>query len=170
MSLREKLHKEKEERGFISDVKLEKLITLNSIQEFLSGEAASQDELWKYVPGSRKLFAVLVLAGLERFAVECIINRGITDVIFPVRSSDDIPPLNRDEGDRFLKEQWAIAPILREGEHLDFHRGTVLPFLHKVFVDHGSFGRVYKVKIAEGHLRCSWPAYNAVGIVMFIPS
>jgi hypothetical protein len=169
MSLRQRLIEEKEKKGFISIPKLEELVTLSSVQQFLSTLPPAPPELLqKIVPGSRKLFAVLVLAELEKSILDIIIVRGIADDVFPAYDSDAIPLGSSDERRRFLKEQWAIPPILGRERHLEFPSGTILPFLQKKFVDHGTFGVVYKVRVAEGHLHGPRPGYAAVGTVMFI--
>jgi hypothetical protein len=169
MSLRQGLIEEKEKKGFISITKLEELVTLSSVQQSLSTPPVPPELLQKIVSGSRKLFAVLVLAELEKSILDIIIVRGITDDVFPAYGSDAIPPLeSSEERRRFLKEQWAIPPILGGKRHLEFPSGTVLPFLQKKYVDHGTFGVVYKLRVAEGHLHGTGPGYAAVGTVMFI--
>lgn len=169
MSLRQKLVEEKEKRKFISVAKLEELVTLSSIQEFLPTSPVPQEELRKIVPSARKLIAVLVLAELEHYILDFIIDRRITDNVFSAGDSNAIIFLeSSEERRRFLKEQWTVPPVLGGEKHLGFPLGTVLPFLQTKYVDHGTFGIVYKVRIAEGHLQGIGPSYATVGILMFI--
>jgi hypothetical protein len=172
MSLRQKLVEEKEKRGFISITKLEELVTLPSVQGFLPTTPIPpewfQELSRKIVPGARKLFAVLVLAELEKSILDVIVVRGITDNVFDASGLNAIPWLeSSDETRRFSKEQWTVPPILKGEKHLEFPFGTVLPFLEKKCVDHGTFGVVYKVKVAEGHLHGTGLGYAAVGTMMF---
>jgi hypothetical protein len=176
MSLQQKLLEEKGKRGYIFITKLEELVTLSSVGQFLScyfdksGTPVPPDLHEKIVPSSRKLFAVLVLAGLEKWILDFFVVRRITDKIFPASDSDVMPsPGTAEERHRFLKEQWTIPPILSAERHLNFPLGTILPFLGKKFADHGSFGRLYKVRVAEGHLHSKEPRYAAVGLSMLFP-
>jgi hypothetical protein len=175
MSLQQKLLEEKGKRGCIFITRLEELVTLSSVEQFLScyfdksstpvPPPADLHEI--IVPSSRKVFAVLVLAGLEKWILDFFVVRRITDKIFPASDSDVMhSPGTAEERHRFLKEQWTIPPILSAERHLDFPLGTILPFLGKKFADHGSFGRLYKVRVAEGHLHSKEPRYAAVGLSM----
>lgn len=175
MSLRQELLREKRVREFISISKLEELVTVSSVKEYLSsyfGEPTTPippDLPQRIVPRARKLFAVLVLSELEGSISEFVIEHGVTDHVFPVSDSDAIPPLgSREERRKFLKEQWTIPPILKEGEHLELPLGTILPFLEMKYIEHGSFGAVYKVRVAEGHLERASLGYTAVRRLMFI--
>ncbi len=175
MSLQQRLFDEKEKRGFISITKLEELVTLNSVEQFLRNyytEFSTTIPLElheKIVPSARKLFTVLVLARLEKFILQFLVVRGITDTIFPASDVDDVLSLgSTEERRRFLKEQWTVPPILSAERHFEFPLGMILPFLEKKYVDNGSFGVIYKVKVAEGHLRRTEPRYATVGLLMLI--
>jgi hypothetical protein len=168
MSLRKKLLEEKEGRGFISIAKLEELVTLSSVQELLPATDDPSEDLRKLILSARKLFAVLVLAGLDHF-LHIITCEKITDNIFSTTDLNALTFLkSSEERRRFLKEQWTIPPVLDGESHMEFPSGVALPFLQKKFVDHGTFGMVYKVRIAEGHLQ--HPGYPPVGILMSISS
>ena len=166
MSLRERLSEEKEKAGFISVKVLEHLITPTSVQQLLglSPEPTGGDferALAKSLPRARKLLAVLVLAELESY-IPLIITQGITDDIFPIESLQTIPPLDSKEEAMLFKEQWSIPPVLQSEKHLQLPEGALLPFLQKKLVDSGSFGIVYRVKLAKGHLDSRWSGQSEV--------
>ena len=157
MSLRDKLLQQKEEIGFISVKALEELITPAHVQQFSSGRPHEppgpdfQSLLAKSLPRARKLVAVLILAELDHY-IPIFIAQGATDDIFRTQDMRGLPFMESEERARLAKEQTAVPPILREKEHLLLPQGTVLPFLQKKRVNHGSFGIVYRVTIARGHL------------------
>lgn len=118
---------------------------------------ALHDALGRALPRARKLVAVLVLGRLERHVLDLIVSRRTTDEVFPIEDWQVIPPLDTDERGQVRREQWSVPPVLGREEHIQFPRGAVLPFLSKESVSHGSFGIVYKVKIADGHLDLDMP-------------
>jgi len=157
MSLQERLV-ERKRLGFISVKVLEELITPSSVQQLLSQDASvpvhqvDQDYVVKALPRARKLIAVLVLTGLEQHILEIISERRMTDDIFPIDNWWTFPSLAAEDAKCVYSEQWTIPPVLKRGKHLQFPEGVILPFLSKRCVSYGSFGIVYRVEIADGHL------------------
>jgi hypothetical protein len=169
MSLRQSLLEEKEKKGFISIRRLEKLVTLDSVREYLSNTLHKYPEpnlqllCQKIIPKARKLLAVLVLAKLESSIIDFTDVRGITDSIFPVHDSVIPLPLeNTEDIHSFLEEQWTVPPILMEDKHMEFPKGAKLPILKQGFIGHGSSGIVYKVRVVEGHLHGTRSGYSEV--------
>lgn len=162
MSLRELLIARKQ-RGFITVKDLEELITLASVQPLLSWNSPTPvrtsdlDALARLLPRARKLIAVLVLRQLEGRILDLVVASGTSDDVFPIEAWNDVPLLEADEQSMVREEQWVVPPILRREEHIRLPRGAILPFLSKESVNHGSFGIVYKVKVADGHLGAGLP-------------
>jgi hypothetical protein len=59
--------------------------------------------------------------------------------------------------DALYREQWKIPPRLKAETHYDFPaEHFVFPFVSKPkVIGHGSYGQVYEVEIARGHLEFS---------------
>ncbi|RYP42656.1 hypothetical protein DL767_000025 [Monosporascus sp. MG133] len=171
MSLRERLI-ERKQQGFITVRDLEELITPSAVQQLLSHNnvvpvsQADQDALARALPRARKLVAILVLGQLERHILDVIVAHSTTDGVFPIEDWQVVPPLNADESRRVCREQWAVPPVLRREEHLQLPRGATLPFSSKESVNHGSFGIVYKVKVADGHLDSDMPPGRSKPLVI----
>jgi len=170
MSLRETLLDQKHKFGFISVKALEELITPSSIQKILRdglaqhiGETINRP-LMALIPRARKCIALLIIAKFE-CQIRDVIDREITDAIFPLQDTQItaiFPMLDSEGRSKLLEEQWTIPPVLRQNEHLEFPEGAPLPFLRKQRDKHGSFGLVFKVKIADGHLDTSWSGHTVV--------
>ena len=170
MSLREKLLEQKEKQpGFISVRDLQDLVTADSVARLLSCDdpkipsPADQAALEEALPRARKLTAVLILARLEAYIRDIVVKRGITDEkVFPIGHWPAILPLSAEEMERIGREEWAVPLVLKSKHHIKLPRGAVLPYLRKERVNHGAFGIVYKVKIADGHLESDLPRMTEV--------
>jgi hypothetical protein len=143
----------KESYGFISISKLREWVTPAAVENQLAAKgislSASLDS--KLISRSRKLIAVLILLGLETY-IEDVTLKGVDDEIFPA-SQDHITFLNSGEDKyRFCLEQWVIPSAFSPNQHMELRKEAILPFLNKTRVSHGSFGIVYRVRIAEGHI------------------
>jgi hypothetical protein len=165
MSLREKLIEQKEKQpSFISVLDLQNLVTANSIARLLSCDdskiltQADQVALEEALPRARKLTAVLILAQLQAYILDIVVKREIIDDdVFPIGYGSVVLPLNAGEMERVRREEWSVPLVLKGKHHIKLPRGAVLPYLRKKRVNHGAFGIVYKVKIADGHLESDLP-------------
>ena len=154
MDLRQTLLEEKRRRGFISLAGIERLITPENVaaQLALRDLRPGPSSVFTIASTARKLFAILVLLELEHHAPNLIRER-ISDRLFPIHDKADIP-LFETESQRqaFFTEQWTIPPRFDRDKHLECPTATVLPFLEKERVNNGTFGILYRVKVADGHL------------------
>lgn len=153
MDLRILLAQNKAKYGFISASKLREMITPASIQKHLEKKAITLSIPLdpKAVARSRKLIAVLVLLDLEKHIEDAIVQ-GFGDEIFPSKP-DNISFLeDHEEKYQFCLEQWVIPPVFRPDQHIELPKEAILPFLDNTRINHGAFGIVYKVKVADGHL------------------
>jgi hypothetical protein len=153
MSLKESLAQSKGRYGFIPISKLRELVTHIAVQSHLESQGVKISKALKptTVVRSRKLFAILILLALERH-IENLLDNGITDNIFPAYESD--LSILEDDEDRhsFLVEQWTIPFPFHPEQNMNIPRNAILPFLSKERINYGTFGIVYKVRVADGHL------------------
>ena len=99
----------------------------------------------------RQLFAILVATKLERFTF-AVLNADQSGEVFPnIKYEDlDLDPSQRQRLNESLRK---LSPVFSEGEHKNLSSETVLPFTERENTDlKGSFGKIYRVKIADGHL------------------
>ena len=153
MSLKESLAQIKGRYGFIPISNLRELVTHIAVQNHLELQGVKISKTLKptTVVRSRKLFAILILLALERH-IENLLDNGITDDIFPAHESD-LSILEDDEDrHRFLVEQWTIPLPFHPEQNMNIPRNAILPFLSKERINYGTFGIVYKVRVADGHL------------------
>ena len=168
MSLQEELGKQKREIGFVPVAALDTLVTLDSVQQLVSDRLPQwsahhgfERSLARALPRARKLIAVLVLSGLEEH-IPYFVSQGISDDVFRIQDMRMFAHLDVQARARIRKEQWTVPPILSAREHFYFQDGTILPFSEMKVVNHGSYGIVHKIKVAEGHLDSDWPGYREV--------
>jgi len=153
MDLRQLLLEEKKRMGFISVARLVELVTAESVAARLAFRGFHNDSpaVSAIVSTARKLFAILVLLELEHQA-PALIRSGKSDSMFPIDETD-IPPFETQHHlQAFFSEQWIIPPRFDRDKHLEFSGATVLPFLEKERANNGTFGVLYKVRLADGHL------------------
>jgi hypothetical protein len=153
MSLKESLAQSKGRYGFIPISKLRELVTYITVQSHLELQGVKISKALKpnTVVRSRRLFAILILLALECH-IENVLDNGITDDIFPAQESD-LSILEDDEDrHRFLVEQWTIPLPFHPEQNMNLPRDAILPFLSKEKINYGTFGIVYRVRVADGHL------------------
>lgn len=168
MTLRQCLLDEKKQNHLIYFGFLTQLMTESAVRDCLlslgvqpSGETSIVSQI---VPRALKLFSVLVLIGLEQYIIE-FLKGGLTDESFPIYHAEELSFLKDDTCRlNFLREQWTVPPLLVRNRHLELLRECALPFVHKELSNNGSFGMIYKVKVADGHLS----GYSSVSSAMII--
>lgn len=145
-------------RQFISATALQKLINIQNVRDCLHacGIISQPDLIIAIVTKAPRLFSILVL--IERvYHVPNLILRGLDDENIPLGEADLL--LEGEEGQHeFFTAQRAFPPIFEKHRRLEISRDIVLPFLEKTYVNHGTFGHIYKVEVAYGHL----PEYTSV--------
>lgn len=110
-----------------------------------------QDLVERIVYNSRLLFAILVVAELE-FLTFALLSNGQSDDSLPDIDCSFLM-LSHDERLRLDQHCHIYGRVFRKGTHLHLSQGALLPFtkrdrMHK----HGSFGQIYRVEVASGHL------------------
>ena len=111
------------------------------------------------VDNAPKSFSVLMLLEREHHIAE-LVKDNILDNAFPF-SEQHLPALEtRGDRDEFYRAQWTIPLILEPTRHLELSGSVILPFLEKRLANHGTFGIISSVKVANGHL----VGYLAVGM------
>jgi hypothetical protein len=153
MALRDLLVETKTKYGFISICKIRDLITQTTVEHHLELKNIEHSNSLKstIIARSRKLIGILILLDLE-IHIEDILGMGICDEIFPVKQGNIFFLENDDDKYRFYLEQWAVPLAFSPEHHMNLPREAILPFLSKTRVNHGTFGIVYKVRVADGHL------------------
>lgn len=136
-------------------------------------EAANRVEisiLVAYVRESAtKLYGVLLLIERPELIVKLHATRPpVTDKIFECKDTEgnglycprkelEESEILRDVAEQVFKEQWRIPPVFRRDAHFKYgthcFKDIQFPFPKEPRgIGHGSFGTVYKVQIAGGHL------------------
>jgi len=153
MTLGTLLVETKTKYGFVPIYKLRELVTQTAVENHLErkGVKLSTPLISTTITRSRKLIAILILLDLE-IHIENVINLGNTDEIFPVKQGNI--SFLKDDHDKynFCLMQWAVPPAFTSEQHMELPREAILPFLSKTRINHGAFGIVYKVRVADGHL------------------
>lgn len=158
-----------QERDFVPEGSLERLITQKSIVEEMRIKAGEEDglELVDYVLGDgRKLFATAVYVGLTRKklrqAMDAFRKGGYTNRDLPTLQEEDIieqPHLEpkawrATQIKEFLKFRWNFLVPVFAAENIDLQAPHILPFTEKQgVVKGGAFSQVFKVAIHNKHLR-----------------
>lgn len=154
MSLHEDLIEERRLHKFISIGALRRLVTESAVRKCLSSVNNQLEPVLisRIVAQCPKLFAILVLLGLERFITEPCLQEH-SDSIFPV-ALNNVPPIgNVDDRKKFLRTQWDIPLKFDAERHSEFPSETILPFFKQGIKSiTGAYGKVKMVKVAEGHL------------------
>lgn len=161
--LREQLLTQKEREKFISISALEQLITPDSVEQCLrvcsdlDGQPVDPAIVPDIVSKAPKLFSILVLLQCE-YLVTKLIAEGVFDSIFPILYEDDVskrlPPEllpSRFRGPLF-RQQRDFPLAFKARDHMEIPQNYTVPFLKKNIVNNGTFGVIYDVEVAEGHL------------------
>jgi hypothetical protein len=153
MTLGTLLSETKADRRFISISTLRDLVTLAAVESHLRVKSIelSTPLNSRIVAGARKLIAVLILLKLEAY-IDDALKGGASDDIFPANENNIFFLVDGEDKYHFCHEQWVVPLALDSDSHMELPREAILPFVEKDFVGHGAFGKVYKIKVAGGHL------------------
>ena len=145
---------------FFCGAEVDKLMTRKAISDWKethplhrpSDIGVNKDDLVDRIAGDhrhRQLFAILVAAELECFAF-AVLSEDQSGKVFP---NIKYKSFSRSEQQRLDKSLQKLSPVFSESEHKDLAPVTVLPFIQRTDTGHrGSFGRIYRVEVADGHL------------------
>ncbi|KAL8807219.1 MAG: hypothetical protein Q9200_004761 [Gallowayella weberi] len=107
---------------------------------------------WK---DSRMLFAVALLANLEDVYVRLLLEGLKDDLLFDDHEFTTLCQSADATVDRLKSIRNLFGAIVRPGKLQVFSKGVILPYPTRAKLDNGSYGQVYKVKIARDHLKGS---------------
>ena len=164
LSLRELLHqhharkKNYDGKSFMCTSTVKELLTHKRISDWIENHHLHQHTtvyqqclITHIVDKSRLLFAILVMAELEH----------LISALYTYRLNDDSLPeidcsafgLSHDEQLRLDEQRYLFSPVLRKTEHLYLSPKTTLPFMKRRRTGkNGSFGQIFEVEVAGGHL------------------
>jgi len=166
MDLRRCLQGHLHECRFIPLTAITSLITPERVRETLISRGLSIETypIDHIVSVAPRVFAILVLAeGVHH--IKDFIDKGLSDDSLPMDEAV-IPDFETKDGKlHFIRIQRKFPPLFEKPKHLELPDDTVLPFLEQTYVDNGSFGMVYKIKVAEGYL----PESTSVRAVILPP-
>lgn len=168
VSLYERLKKRLERSETLSDEILKDYVTTAAVLKYLRSlkpppvlANGFEISLEKWLPEARKFAAVMILSDLAGHIPPCVGEHLLDAEVFRIRDMDPemdlrkVTTLNDTEKERLPKgsKRWAVSPILDGTKHVELPPGTILPFTAKERIGGGSWGTVYKVKIAKGHFK-----------------
>ena len=139
------------------------IINEETVEAYFSnnGTPLRPAKLHEIVSKAPRLFAIHVL--LNRGCdVMKYLSQGLGDKDLPFLEIPEGPEFGSPQENRSLHHrQWEIAPTLDPSEHRAFPADFKPPFAFKASrpKNRGSFGHVYQVRMADGHL----PGYSFVG-------
>ena len=168
MSLRELLEKEINCHNFILLDSLHRLINESNVLKCLHyyDIHLQPDNIQEIIARAPKLFALLVLLGGES-RISDYLFKGFGDNCFPILSEEDVPDVGNGQRRQDLyRIQWNIPIILDKSRHLNLPVHFIPPFLDECLVNHGSFGYISKVRVADYHL----PGYPSVRFLIRKPT
>ena len=105
---------------------------------------------------AKKLFTVLLY--LDRLSLlEAFFVIDLYDDVFPIQETDKrlLGIGTLEDRREICKAQWIVPPVLDPHNHFHFPQNFISPFLDEEKIGSGTFGNVYKVKPATGHLIAS---------------
>ena len=161
-----------EGRTFWCTAELKRLLTHEIISAWIrthplhrhsNSDARDQDLVKPIVDNCRLLFAILVEAELE-FLTSTLLDRADSDDSLRKIDWSNLD-LNHDQQRSLTERCNEVCPILQKSPHLYLPERTVLPFTKRVPLSHGSFGQIFSVEVAEGHLE----SYDTVDNLSFAP-
>ena len=125
-------------------------IRTHPLHRHSDSDAHDQDLVRHIVGHCRLLFAILIKAKLE-FVTSTLLSNGKKDDSLLENDWSNLG-LNHDEQRRLTEKCYEVCPILQKSPHRYLPERTVLPFTKRVRFSHGSYGQIYSVEVAEGHL------------------
>jgi hypothetical protein len=150
----DQLRKVISEKRYISSEVLRRLLTPQLVGNSLNGAGinATQDLVDAILTRAPRLFSVLLL--IDRVnRITTLLESGWDDGRWPL-SEVKVPEFDCDQKrQEFFQTQWLLPPIFTREKHLEFPGDAPLPLLKKDIGGNGSFGVIWKVKIAGGHLQ-----------------
>lgn len=162
MDLKHELERAKE-KGFIPLEAVHRIINAKTLEAYFrdNGIPLRPLESHEILSKAPRLFAIHVL--LDRGCdVQKYLSRGYGDRNLAFLEMPDDPELGSFRDKKSLYDrQWQVpAPLIPE-EHKTFPVGYIAPLIYADTqpIDNGSFGYVYEVRVADGHL----PGYTPVG-------
>jgi hypothetical protein len=119
---------------------------IQQIAELLSSITSKWSTSWRSAP---RVYCVLRLIDRE-FAMDKLMNEGITDIWFPFSKRSLPGNLSPGEKDRFLAKQFMVNTEglnleKWKGQHQHFHRDDDVPLKYEKLLGRGAFGEVAEV-------------------------
>ena len=155
MELKHELEQDLNSYKFIQLSTLRRLITRESVRAHLdcSRPGLCTAQLQDIATKAPRLFALLVLLDRGAAIKECL-EENFLDESFPILDKDRIPDIDGVDKQALYDRQWQIPIVLPRSPHLDLPNEFIAPFLpsNDRRSRHGSFGHVYKERVASGHL------------------
>lgn len=155
MDLKQELEQEVKTNKFIQKSALRRLITKESVRTFFHNKDLDLGtvDLQDITSRAPKLFAILVLLGQGEAIKDCL-QKGFRDKKFPILKKAHIPNIGRVNEQGLYERQWEIPDALPRSGDITFPAEFIRPFLGELDTrpQHGSFGYVYKVRVASGYL------------------
>lgn len=151
---------EQSAEGFVSITALRKIITETSVQEYLKSRIETDSVANEHAPFPTareivhkmpKLLAVLLYCNFDEY-LRPFLGQDQSDAMFPASLDSELFSKN-EHWEKFHLNQWKIAPLMNTSVHLDPPLGIDLSDLFRgQRMGRGTFGVVYSVKVAEGHM------------------
>ena len=157
-------------KGFICIEAAKRVFTYDRVASFcLEHRVCSHQELTRRSERVERiltrcylLLSVLIFAKLEYLAPK-LVSQGFSDTVlfdevyFERKCAD--AGLHAEEREKLVEHRRRVGVIFGYTAHQDLPRGTTLPFTKRENLgNYGSFGAVYRVTVAKGHLQ----GYNKV--------
>ena len=149
-----------DQKKFLCAAEIKRLLTHETISAWIKTHPSHRqsdinaldfDFIRCILDNSHQLFAILVAAKLE-YLTFTLLSRGQTDDSLP-RLNYKILDLKDDEQQKLTDKCKTFSPVLKKNTHLRLPEGTVLPFVKRKLTNkRGSFGQIFLVEVAEGHL------------------
>jgi len=149
-----------EGRKFICAAAAKQLLTHERISGWIKNhplhpysdtDTHDQDLVNSIIDNSRLLFAMLVVAELEYLTSALLSKRQSDNSIHEIDWSS--LGLSHDEQRRLDEHRHIIGPVPRKSTHLKLSQEYVLPFTKRKSIDkQGSFGKIFRAEVANGHL------------------
>ncbi|KAL8735152.1 MAG: hypothetical protein Q9166_001028 [cf. Caloplaca sp. 2 TL-2023] len=149
--------------GFISLETVQRVFPSKEIDEMITSyryySPASQSQTksssWN---DSLILFAIALLARLDEYFMP-LLQKGLKDDLLfdedSFKACCQLADVSNVEADRLRSTRNRFGAILCPGKRQIISKAVVLPYLTRVKYGNGSYGVIYKVEVAPGHLRGS---------------
>ena len=170
MEVKHELEQDLESCGFIQLSTLDRSITEESVRAYSDSNRLKlrTAQLQDIATKAPRLFAILVLLDRGGAITECLQKRFFDEEFFDKTGKAfgkaDIPDIVGVDKQALYDRQWQIPIVLPRSPHLNLPNEFIPPFLPSKERQprHGSFGFVYKEKVASGHIE----NYESVRIII----